>query len=180
MARIARCLIVAGVVGAISMAGTTAWGQQRAEAAGQPASSGASSVFSPATSAATLDGTQITQPPGAAPAAPSKRVSVTAGVDFLTAYMFRGIYQEDRGLIMPPFVDLGVSVYEGDGALKNVTLNGGNWNSLHSGPSGNGGQGNVWYEADYYGSVSFTIGNWTPGALFTSYTSPNDVFNTVN
>jgi hypothetical protein len=105
--------------------------------------------------------------------APSKRVAVAAGVDFLSSYMFRGIRQEDSGVIVPPFVDIGVTAYEGDGALKSVTLNGGNWNSLHSGPTGK------WYEADYYGSVTFAFGNWKPGALFTTYTSPNDTFGTV-
>lgn len=109
-----------------------------------------------------------------------KRVTMTAGFDFASAYVFRGIYQEDHGVIVPPFVDVGVALYEGDGALKAISVNAGNWNSLHSGPSGHSGHGNAWYEADYYGSVTFTLGRWKPGALFTSYTSPNDVFGTVH
>ena len=36
---------------------------------------------------------------------------------------------------------------------------------------------NAWYEADFYGAATFQAGNWKPGALFTSYTSPNDAFN---
>jgi hypothetical protein len=124
----------------------------------------------------------------AAPAAPAqvaqeeptaKRVTTAAGLDFASAYMFRGIYQEDRGLIVPPFVDVGVLLYQGKGALSSITANGGIWNSLHSGPSGNDGRGSPWYEADYYGAVTFTMGRWKPGALFTSYTSPNDAFRTV-
>ena len=129
---------------------------------------------------------------GAAPAlaqpavdegAPAKRVTLTAGVDFVSAYMFRGIFQEDSGVIVPPYADVGVAVYNGDGALKNVTVNGGIWNSIHSGPSGSGNASidrSAWYEADYYGSVTFTVGKWKPGALFTSYTSPNDAFGTVD
>lgn len=110
-----------------------------------------------------------------------KRVTLAAGIDAASAYLFRGIFQEDSGAIVPPFVDVGVSLYEGDGALKSITANGGVWNSLHSGPSGSGTDGrSAWYEADYYGSVTFTIGNWKPGALYTSYTSPNDVFGTVH
>ena len=65
-------------------------------------------------------------------------MTLTAGLDFASAYLFRGIFQEDSGVIVPPFVDVGVSLYNGDGALKNVTVNGGMWNSLHSGPSGSG------------------------------------------
>jgi hypothetical protein len=109
-----------------------------------------------------------------------KRVTTTAGFDFASAYMFRGIFQEDKGVIVPPFIDVGVAVYQGSGALSSVTVNGGWWNSLHSGPSGNEGRDNPWYEADYYGSVTFTFGKWKPGALYTSYTSPNDAFKSVH
>jgi hypothetical protein len=120
-------------------------------------------------------------PAQAAPEEPSaKRVTTAAGFDFASAYMFRGIYQEDRGVIVPPFVDVGVLLYQGKGALSSITANGGIWNSLHSGPSGNDGRGSPWYEADYYGAVTFTMGKWKPGALFTSYTSPNDAFRTVH
>lgn len=180
MRRIVRGWIVVAGIGCVSLTGTSAFGEQTTGSADQTTANGGSPAAVTASSEESAsDGSQIGQPTGAV-AEPSRRVSVTAGFDFLTAYMFRGIYQEDRGVIVPPFVDLGVTVYEGDGALKNITLNGGNWNSLHSGPSGNSGQGNAWYEADYYGSVSFTIGNWTPGALYTAYTSPNDVFNSVH
>ena len=95
-------------------------------------------------------------PAAQAEAQPIKRVTLATGFDFATAYMFRGIFQEDHGTIVPPYVDVGVVLYQGTGTLKNVTANGGNWNSLHSGPSGNAGHGNAWYEADYYGSVTFT------------------------
>jgi len=107
------------------------------------------------------------------PPAP-KRVAVTSGFDFATAYVFRGIYQEDNGAIAPTYVDVGVNLGRG------VTLNFGNWDSLHSGPTGHGGHGNAWYEADYYGSMTFTAGKLKPGVLFTSYTSPNDAFATVH
>jgi hypothetical protein len=153
---------------------------QTAAPAGQTAANAASAAgTTPESAERASNESQVVQP-GAAVAEPSRRLSVTAGFDFLTAYLFRGIYQEDHGLIMPPFVDVGISVYEGEGALKNVTINAGNWNSLHSGSSGHSGFGNAWYEADYYGSVSFAIGKWTPGALFTSYTSPNSAFNAVH
>jgi hypothetical protein len=109
-----------------------------------------------------------------APAPAPKRVTVTTGFDFATAYVFRGIYQEDNGTIAPTYADLGVALGRG------VSLNVGTWSSLHSGPSGHGGRGNAWYEADYYGAVTFTLGRLKPGALFTSYTSPNDAFATVH
>jgi hypothetical protein len=113
-----------------------------------------------------------TQP--AAPAPEAKRVAITGGVDFMSAYVFRGIYQEDSGTIMPPYADVGIALGKG------VSLNVGNWNSIHSGPSGHRGHGNAWYEADYYGSVTFTAGKLKPGVLFTSYTSPNEAFGSVH
>jgi hypothetical protein len=97
-----------------------------------------------------------------------KRYTVTVGVDFATSYLFRGIHQESSGFVAQPPLDLGVTVGNG------VSLNVGHWYSVHSGPTGN------FYEADYYGSITFTAGRLKPGVLFTSYTSPNDTFGTVH
>lgn len=155
-------------IGGIVMAGVI--GMLGATAAAQEAATGTAAALAPAAG---------TQPSADEP--DPKRVTLAAGIDVASAYLFRGIFQEDSGAIVPPFLDVGVSLYEGDGALKSITVNGGVWNSLHSGPSGSGTDGrSAWYEADYYGAVTFTIGNWKPGALYTSYTSPNDVFGTVH
>ena len=160
MRRIAGSVVMAAFMG---VAAATAGAQEQARPDGQ-----AGTNVAPAA-------------PQPAPEEPAtKRVTTTAGFDFASAYMFRGIYQEDSGVIVPPFVDVGVLAYEGDGALKSVNVNGGIWNSLHSGPSGNSGKGSPWYEADYYAGVTFGFGKWKPGALFTSYTSPNDAFRTVH
>ena len=163
MRSMAAVLVMAGVVGVAATA--------RAQEQPGPGAQTAANAQVPAAAPV--------QPPAAEE--PSfKRVTTTAGFDFASAYMFRGIFQEDRGVIVPPFVDVGVQVYQGSGALNAVSVNGGIWNSLHSGPSGNSGKGSPWYEADYYGAVTFTFGRWKPGALFTSYTSPNDAFNSVH
>jgi hypothetical protein len=163
MRRIIGGVIVAGVMGA---GASTAWAQAASQAADPPTNGTA------ATAAAAQPSADEPEP---------KKVTLAAGIDFANAYLFRGIFQEDSGVVVPPFVDVGVSLYQGDGALQSVTANVGMWNSLHSGPSGSGTDGrSAWYEADYYGSVTFTFGKWKPGALFTSYTSPNDVFGTVH
>jgi hypothetical protein len=110
-------------------------------------------------------------PTGAAPveAAPDKRVTMTTGVDFTSAYLFRGITQQNSGFIAQPYVDLGIAVTDG------ISLNVGNWDSLHqTAPAGH------WYESDYYAAVNFTAGKLKPGALYTSYTSPADNFSTVH
>jgi hypothetical protein len=164
------------MAGGLVMAGVFLSGGVMAAQEQQQASAGQAAVAAPA--AAVAAPVPAPQPAVEEPA--PKRVTTTAGFDFASAYMFRGIFQEDRGTIVPPFVDVGVLVYQGNGALSSVTVNGGMWNSLHSGPSGNEGRGNAWYEADYYGAVTFTMGKWKPGALFTSYTSPNDAFGSVH
>jgi hypothetical protein len=99
--------------------------------------------------------------------APAKRMTVTTGIDFASAYLFRGIFQQSGGAIAQPSVDLAITLAPG------VTADIGNWDSIHSKtPSG-------WYESDYYGSLTFTAGKLHPGLLYTSYTSPNNAFMTV-
>jgi hypothetical protein len=107
-------------------------------------------------------------PAQAEAAAPAKIYTVTTGLDFASAYLFRGILQESGGAIGQPYGDVAF-------ALKNgITLDVGTWNSIHS--TANVGN---WYESDYFGSVTFTAGKFKPGVLYTSYTSPADRFATV-
>ena len=101
--------------------------------------------------------------------APSKIYTITTGLDFTSAYLFRGITQESGGAIGQPYADLGVTLGRG------VSFNVGTWDSIHS----TADVGN-WYESDYYGSVTFTAGKLKPGLLYTSYTSPADRFSTVH
>jgi hypothetical protein len=116
------------------------------------------------------------QPQGMAPAAvpapeasaPSKTLTVTTGLDFTSAYLFRGIPQHSGGTIAQPYGDLGIALGHG------ISANVGGWDSIHS----TAAAGN-WYESDYYGSVTFTAGKVKPGLLYTSYTSPADSFATV-
>jgi hypothetical protein len=107
-------------------------------------------------------------PPVPSESAAAKRYTITTGVDFTSAYLFRGIRQHSGGTIAQPTFDLGFAL--GRGASFNV----GNWDSVHTtGPAGN------WYESDYYTTVNFTAGKLKPGVLYTQYTSPSDAFSTV-
>jgi hypothetical protein len=112
--------------------------------------------------------TPAVPPPAPEPPAPAKPWTLTAGVDFASAYMFRGIFQQSGGAIVQPSVDLGMTLAPG------VTANVGTWNSIHSKTISG------LYESDFYGSVTFTVGKLHPGLLYTSYTSPNNSFTTVN
>lgn len=110
-------------------------------------------------------------------------LSLSAGVDFPTAYFFRGIRQETDGWIVQPYGELGFKLYEGSGAFTNLALTFGTWNSLHGGPSGIEGSGSdpkSWYESDFYTRLSATFFEaFTGQILYTAYMSPNNSFATV-
>ncbi len=108
-------------------------------------------------------------------------LTITGATDFTSAYMFRGIRQEEESLIVWPYFDLGIALASTDSGLKTVGVNFGTWNSLHKGPSGSDGpSGKFWYESDFYTTLSLGFGGgFTFGTTYTSYTSPNNMFSTV-
>jgi hypothetical protein len=108
-------------------------------------------------------------------------ITFTGGIDFLNAYHFRGIPQDESGLIMWPYGDLGFAVYSGDGGLKSVGVNVGTWNSLHTGDAGlDSASGKLWYESDFYTTLGLAFGGGTSlGITYTAYNSPNGLFATV-
>ena len=108
-------------------------------------------------------------------------LSITAGIDFTNAYLFRGIPQDDTGLIMWPAADLGIALHSGDGLFKSIGVNVGLWNSLHTGDAGlEGASGKLWYESDFYSTFAVGFGKGASlGVTYTAYTSPNQSFNTV-
>jgi hypothetical protein len=100
-------------------------------------------------------------------------VTMTAGIDVVNQYQFRGIRQNGTGVATWPFFDLGIGAFESEGGLKSVGINVGTWNSAHSKPGG-------WYESDVYATVGLGFGGGVGLATtYTSYTSPNDSFTHV-
>ncbi len=108
-------------------------------------------------------------------------LTISGATDVTSAYMFRGIRQEDESLILWPYFDLGIALHSGDGLLKSVGVNIGTWNSLHKGLSGSSGfTRELWYESDFYASFSVGFGGGvTLGTTYTAYTSPNSMFSTI-
>lgn len=108
------------------------------------------------------------------------RVGLVMGVDWSSAYYFRGIANEQNGgNNVQPWGEVGFRILENMGPLTSLSLGAGIWNNWHSGggtlvePS----DPKFWYETDVYGKVSTTW--WevlTSGVTFTYYTSPNDSF----
>jgi hypothetical protein len=108
-------------------------------------------------------------------------MTLTGSFDFTNAYMFRGIPQDESGVIMWPAFDLGISLFSADTGLKSVSVNLGTWNSLHT---GNAGLDNpveeLWYESDFYATFGLGFGGGvTVSTTYTAYTSPNNLFTTV-
>lgn len=112
---------------------------------------------------------------------PLGRVTVTGGIEFLNAYSFRGIRQDDTGVIVWPYASLGLRVFEGDGAVKALRISAGTWNSLHTGVAGSDGpSGERWYQSDIHTTLDLSLaGGVTVGTTYRAYTSPNDMFTTV-
>ena len=104
-------------------------------------------------------------------------LTLTAGIDYTNAYLFRGIPQDDTGVILWPYGDLGIALHHGDGAIKAVSVNIGMWNSLHTGVAGLDGLGKLWYESDFYATFGLGFGKGTnAGVTYTAYNSPNNGF----
>lgn len=101
--------------------------------------------------------------------------------DFTTAYFFRGILQERNGFIWQPSLDVGITVWEGEGAVQSVDLAVGTWNSVHSNKTLASGSGpSNWYESDVYPSVSVGFaGGLATSLTYQVYTGPNGSFATI-
>jgi hypothetical protein len=126
-----------------------------------------------------------TQGPAVTPASEEKgpntgRVGLVLGADWLSAYYFRGIVNEQNGgNNVQPYGEIGFRLLENMGPLTSLSLGGGFWNNWHYGggtivaPS----DPKWWYEADVYVKLSTTW--WealTAGVTYTYYTSPSGGF----
>ena len=116
------------------------------------------------------------------PAAPAPdRVTIAGGIDFVNAYAFRGIRQDDTGTITGPAAEVGLRLHSADRGLTAVRVKVGTWNSLHSGWAGaDGPSGKRWYESNVYTTLALGFGDrLTVGTTYTSYRSPNKMFTAV-
>ena len=104
-------------------------------------------------------------------------ITLSAYFDITNAYLFRGLLQDDTGLIMWPAADVGVRLFEAAGPVLHV----GTWNSLDTGLSGSDGPtGRLWYEDRFYTTIAFPLTvDFGVGATYTAYTSPNGSFSNV-
>ena len=107
------------------------------------------------------------------------RLSVSGGLDFTTAYFFRGYNQEDQGFITQPYANLYAKLLTDEDLTATAYV--GTWNSIHSEHtlSNAGGGPDAWYESDFLAGVDFVSGPYTLGLVYTAYTYPNGAFETI-
>lgn len=109
-------------------------------------------------------------------------VQGTLSLDLPSAYFFRGMQQEDQGLIVQPAMELQWALYRPDdgGALGPIDLHFGTWNSFHRGPTGSDGAGDAWYEADLFAGVSIGFAErFALGAQWARFGSPNSTWSAM-
>jgi len=110
------------------------------------------------------------------PTAPAVRGVLS--IDLTTEYWFRGIAQENQGVIVQPSVELAWRLLGDAGPVRDVDLTFGTWNSVHDGPTG--GSGGVWYESDTYAALSARVADRVlVSTTYTASHSPNGAFSTL-
>jgi Bacterial protein of unknown function (Gcw_chp) len=99
------------------------------------------------------------------------KVALSAGFDVVTEYWYRGLGQENQGLILQPWLDLTFELFSSD----DLTLTGsvGTWNSIHDATPGD-----AWYESDFYAGVAVEVGDVSIGASYINLYNPagGDIF----
>lgn len=108
-------------------------------------------------------------------------VQLTLGLDYTSQYFFRGLLQEDDGIIVQPYADITLTLYNESNRTFSLSL--GTWSSVHS-EEGSAGttddnRGHL-YETDWYAVVEAGFDKVSVGLTYTSYTSPSDAFSTVD
>jgi hypothetical protein len=109
------------------------------------------------------------------------RVHLSMGTDITTAYFFRGIRQEDSGLIVQPYADIALDVLRRESVTLSLKV--GTWNSFHGEATGAGTGDSFtedWYECDVYAGVGVAVGRWSFDGRYYFYTSPSGAFGTVD
>ena len=109
------------------------------------------------------------------------RIRVPVSLDFRNAYMFRGVRQDDTGLITWPSAEIGLRLRAAEHGLTNARVLVGTFNSLNSGWAGSTGfTGKRWYESDVYTTLSLAFAKTVAvDTTFTVYRSPNKMFTTT-
>ncbi|MEM7681694.1 MAG: TorF family putative porin [Planctomycetota bacterium] len=105
-------------------------------------------------------------------------LSFSGSATVTTDYFFRGILQEDQGLIIQPEGTVTADLIESD----DYSLSGyfSIWNSLHEEGTGSAGANDQVFETDFIAGLSASaFEDWTFDVYYVWYTFPNNAFATV-
>lgn len=161
-----------------TFAGLAAVGLVTGIAAAQQPDAGSASTAEPSQPSASVEPAKVEAEPPASMADVGSAISVQLNLDFTNAYFYRGIRQQDKGLIVQPAARL-TTRFVDEAALK---LDGfiGTWNSV--GPNAGTREDSLaedWYESDVYAGFTLTRGKLSLTTSYTFLTSPSDAFQTV-
>ncbi|MCC7146476.1 MAG: hypothetical protein IT443_08520 [Phycisphaeraceae bacterium] len=117
----------------------------------------------------------------AAPGPNSGAVKIDLSLDYVTQYIFRGVMQQDEGLILQPNAKLTFALYESDGMVQSLDWYMGLWSSFHSDQSDYvATTTEAWYEADLYTGVKVALpSNFAADLSYIVYTYPNGAADTI-
>ena len=129
--------------------------------------------------AATAGTAMADQPSAVQNSGVGSRYSLDLGVDWTTAYFFRGINQEDSGLIVQPYATLSVDLGEYEGGSFSGYL--GVWNSIHSedDTAGGGDTTSSFFETDFFVGFAASYDQFVFSLQYQWLTSPSSAFDTV-
>ena len=103
------------------------------------------------------------------------RTHARLGLGTTTMHFFRGLMQQDGGIIVQPYLEIsrgGVEVFN-----TPLAWHVGTWNSLHEGQTGTGGGNAAWYESRFYAGFTVNVSdNIALRTRYTTYHSPNASF----
>jgi hypothetical protein len=101
-------------------------------------------------------------------------LGIELGVDYTTAYFFRGYNIQDTGYIIQPFAEVS---YEYDLQDEwSITPHAGVWNSIHEEKSGGDDGWEHLFETDWFVGATLGYGNWSLDVTYYLYTYPSGVF----
>lgn len=101
-------------------------------------------------------------------------ISLDLGVDWVSQYIFRGIQQQNSGLILQPDMRVTAALYDGEDLLSSLDVYTGIWASVHSDSLPATNANKPWYEVDYsLGAVAGLGEDFVLDTAFVAKTFPS-------
>ena len=110
---------------------------------------------------------------------PHKPWAFDGGIDYVTAYMFRGYNIVDTGYIFQPYANVTRGFLLREDGSRSLDVYGGVWASISEETPGNSGP-RRWNELDLTAGITYNCGPFSIGLEYLYYNSPADDFDDVN